>query len=161
MHIQFRCLVLVSVGLIGACATAPDASRSNSARATDCFFARSLRSWRYLDDRNLVVFANGRQPHHVELVAPMPGLDRNIAIGLFDRDGLICPGDAIVARNVLPDRVTIRSVRRITEDELEALYVQFGLEPAAVVELRPIEVEDESGGTAAPADEAPGKPEAD
>ena len=91
----------------------------------------------------------------------MPGLDRNIAIGLFDRDGLICPGDAIVARNLLPDRVTIRSVRRISDDELEALYVQFGLEPAAVVELRPIDVEDEPVEAQAPADEAQGEPEAD
>lgn len=160
MNIPLRCLVLVSAGLLGACATAPNASQSSSARASDCFFARSLRSWRYLDDRNLVVFA-GRQPHHVELVAPMPGLDRNIAIGLFDRDGLICPGDAIVARNLLPDRVTIRSVRRISDDELEALYVQFGLEPAAVVELRPIDVEDEPTEAQAPADEAQGEPEAD
>jgi len=90
----------------------------------------------------------------------MPGLERNAAIGLFDRDGLICPGDSIIARNVLPDRVPIRSVRRLTDDELEALYVQFGLEAAAIVELRPIELEDEADPDAAsPASEAEAEPD--
>lgn len=145
MPTAIRCLALSVALLLGACTATSEEPRSAARGSTDCFFARSLRSWRPLDDRNLIVFANGRQPHHVELVAPMPGMSRNFAIGLFDRDGLICPGDSVVARDALPNRIRIRSIRRVTEEELEALYVQYGLEPAAIVELRPIELETEDG----------------
>ncbi len=70
-------------------------------------------------------------------------------IGVYDRDGQICPfgGDAIIVDGAIPDRVTIRSITALDEAELDAIYVQFGIESPAVVEVTevdPDEVESDS-----------------
>jgi hypothetical protein len=107
----------------------------------DCLFAVSLRDWRPLDDRNLILFGNGRRAHHVELVRPAFGLTFDVMIGVYDRDGMICPygGDAIVIDGPMPDRIAIASIKRLSDDELDALYVRFGIRAPAVIETTEVE----------------------
>lgn len=135
--------------VLGACVATPSTERTSAGvaarRNDDCMFTVSLRDWRPLDDQNLILFESGRRAYHVELVRPAFGLRGDIMIGVFDRDGRICPygGDAIVVDGPMPDRVTIRSMRRLSDDELDELYVQFGIRPPAIVNTESVETEDD------------------
>jgi len=113
-------------------------------RATydDCFFASTLRDWRPLDDQNLILFANGRRPYHVELVRPAMALSFNVMIGVYDRDGRVCPygGDAIIVDGFMPERIAIRSMRRLTDAQLDEVYVEFGISAPPVIDTEEVEI---------------------
>jgi len=132
--------------LVAGCAGTPSVDNSTAlGNSTDCIFGRTISDWSALDDRNLIVFAGRRNPYHVELVRSAFGLSRDFSIGIYDRDGRLCPygGDAIVVRGGgLPDRVTIASIRQLTEEELELLYVEFGIEEPIIVETTPVDIEE-------------------
>jgi hypothetical protein len=66
-----------------------------------------------------------------------------VAIGIYDRDGRICPygGDAIVIDEVVPERIAIRSMRRLTDEQLEEVYVEFGIHAPAVIDAEEVELE--------------------
>jgi Family of unknown function (DUF6491) len=136
-------LTAASAALV-SCATAPSEPRAASSRADDCFFTRSLRDWRPLDNSNLLLFTTGRTPYLVELFRPAMGLSFNIMIGVYDRDGRVCPDgrDAIIVNGAIPDRIPIRSMRRLTDEELDEVYVRFGIRPPAVVETEPVSTDD-------------------
>jgi hypothetical protein len=130
------------VALTTGCAATGAAPNAASTTYNDCIFARTLSDWRPLDNRNLILFGNGRRPYLVELVQPVPDLNFDVAIGVYDRDGSICPfgGDAIIVRGGgIPQSVSIRSMRRLTDEELDAVYVQFGIRPPEVVDVTPVE----------------------
>jgi hypothetical protein len=129
--------------LLSACASTSGPSTVARPAGNDCMFASTLRDWRPLDNENLILFANGRRPYHVELFMPAFSLTYEVMIGVYDRDGRICPygGDAIVIDGVLPERIPIRSIRRLTDTELDALYVEFGVEPPEVFEATAVEPE--------------------
>jgi hypothetical protein len=131
-------------GALCACAQTPATSGAEgSSTYDDCFFASALHDWRPLDDENLILFASGRRPYHVELVRPAMGLSFAVTIGVYDRDGRICSfgGDAIIVDGVIPDRITIRSIRRLTDAQLDELYVQFGIRAPVVIETEEVDLE--------------------
>jgi Family of unknown function (DUF6491) len=131
-------------GALCACTQAPTTSGAEGrSTSDDCFFASTLHDWRPLDDENLILFANGRRPYHVELVRPAMGLSFDVMIGVYDRDGRICSfgGDAIIVDGVIPDRITIRSIRRLTDEQLDEVYVQFGIRAPAVIETEEVDLE--------------------
>lgn len=139
--------IVVVIGSLSGCAGT--AVSSGAARPTydDCLFASTLHDWRPLDDRNLILFANGRRPYHVELVRPATGLSFDVMIGIYDRDGRICPygGDAIVIDDVVPERIAIRSMRRLTDEQLDDVYVEFGIHAPAVIDAEEVELEQPEG----------------
>lgn len=140
-----RAITLLTAGFaICACATTAGSGGTSRATYDDCFFAATLHDWRPLDDENLVLFANGRRPYHVELAMPAFGLTYDVRIGVYDRDGRICPygGDSIVVNGIIRERIPIRSMRRLTDEQLDALYVQFGIETPAVIEVTEVESEE-------------------
>jgi hypothetical protein len=126
---------------LGACTGIPTTSAPSQPTYNDCFFASTLHDWRPLDDENLILFAGGRRPYHVELIRPAVGLSYDVMIGVYDRDGRICPygGDAIVIDGVIPERILIRSVRRLTPEQLDEVYVQFGIRAPAVIEAEEVD----------------------
>jgi hypothetical protein len=139
-------LLVVSVAGMNGCAatgTTTDGNADGAAR-DDCLFAVTLRDWRPLDDRNLLLFGTGRRAHHVELVRPASGLRFDVMLGVYDRDGMICPygGDAIVIGGPMPDRIAIRSIERLSDDELDAVYVRFGIRAPAVIDATEVESEE-------------------
>jgi hypothetical protein len=145
MHETIRGLAaLTAFGLLGACASAPTGeATARPTSSDDCFFASTLRDWRPLDNENLILFAIGRRPYHVELTRPAIGLSHDVMIGVYDRDGRICPygGDAIVVDNGIPDRIPIRSMRLLTDEELDEVYVQFGVRGPAIIAVEEPEAE--------------------
>ena len=138
-------MALVAAAALSACASIDETSSEARTTFDDCFFAGTLRDWRPLDNSNLILFASGRRPYHVELMRPAAGLSFNVSIGVYDRDGRVCPygGDAIIVDGgFMPERIAIRSMRQLTDEELDAVYIQFGIRPPAVVESVPVELEE-------------------
>jgi hypothetical protein len=137
--------LLAIASLLSACADMGAAgTQPRATTPDDCFFARTLSDWRPLDDTHLILFASGRRPYLVELVQPATGMSFDFAIGVYDRDGRVCPygGDSIIVDNGIgPERVTIQSMRRLSDEDLEAVYVEFGVRPPVVVESVPVELE--------------------
>jgi len=111
----------------------------------DCFFANAMTDWRPLDSMNLVVFTGRRQPYHVQLSMRSMSLRYEDTIAFTDRDGRICAhgGDSIVINGDMPDRISIASVRRLNETQLEDLYRSYGIRGPAVIEAPAPPVEDE------------------
>jgi hypothetical protein len=106
-------------------------------------FASTLHDWRPLDDSNLILFADGRRPYHVELVRPAMGFSYEVMIGVYDRDGRICPygDDAIVVDGVIPEQIAIRSMRRLTDRQLDEFCAEFGIRAPAVLEAEEVPLE--------------------
>ena len=126
---------------LGACAStggneAEFASNPAFGSENDCFFARAVSDWRALDNRNLLVFTGRRSPYHVELSTPSRNLRSQETIAFSDRNGRICPfgGDAVIVGGPFPDRLTISSIRRLSEGELEDVYLQFGVTRPEIIE---------------------------
>jgi hypothetical protein len=134
--------------LLGMLTGGAGSSTSAAPRDTynDCLLARTLRDWRPLDDENLLLFGAGRRAYLVELFRPAMSLGFNVMIGVYDRDGRICPygGDAIVVDGPMPERIPIRSIRRLSDDELDEVYVRFGIRPPIVVEGDEVELDNDT-----------------
>jgi hypothetical protein len=64
-------------------------------------------------------------------------------IGVSDRDGSICPygGDAIIVDGPMPDRISIRSIRKLSDVQLEQIYVEFGIKAPAIVSETALDTE--------------------
>jgi hypothetical protein len=142
-------LVAAVVGVAGCATSEPQSGNTTSTQTyNDCIFGRMLTDWRPLDRQNLILFAGGHQAYHVVLFAPAPELDYSVMIGVYDRDGRICPygGDAIIVDGPIPNRIPIRSIRRLTDAELDELYVQFGISPPKIIKETAIPPENSDSG---------------
>jgi hypothetical protein len=143
---SWRTTIAVAIGALAGCSTTASntTGTATSARADDCFFASTLSDWRPLDNENLILFTIGHEPYHVQLNRPAFGLDYSAVIGVYDRDGRICPygGDSIIVDGSFSDRVTIRSLRELDDSQLQALYVAHGIEPPTVISAEPVDSED-------------------
>ncbi len=135
-------MAIAAVLLLSGCMSTESAGTRARGTSADCFFARALSDWRPLDDSNLIIFVSGRRPYHVELVRPAMNLSGNVQIGVYDRDGRVCAfgGDAIIVDGFMPERIAIRSIRELTDDELQVVYARFGISPPIVVETESVEL---------------------
>ncbi len=126
---------LIATLALSACATS-GGNAGTFASDNDCFLARVVSDWRPLDNRNLLVFTGRRTAYHVQLSMPTTGLRARDTIAFLDRDGRICPygGDAIVVNDVMQNRITIASIRRLNEGALEDVYRQFGISRPEIIE---------------------------
>jgi len=143
-HSILTVLAVVPV-VVAGCASQPNALRDVAERTTsaggDCFTVSLARDFRYLDDRNLIVYAAGRDPYHVELGSTCFGLRGEHVIALRSRTDRMCgfAGDAVIVDSgAFVDRCPVLSVRRLDDDQYRSLVAQFDAERRA---NRPIEVE--------------------
>jgi len=116
--------------LAGACAgTAGREPAARSPLASDCIVNRGVRDFDVLDEQNLIIYGPGRSAYHVVMATRSVNIRGEISIGIFDRDGRICPfgGDAILIDGPITERIPIRSIEGIDEADVEALKVQFGV----------------------------------
>ena len=136
-------IVPIAVLAVSGFATSASGARTESRSYNDCFFARTLRDWRPLDNEHLILFANGRKPYLVELTTPAFGLSFEYKIGVFDRDGRICPygGDSIIVEGPVRDRIPIRSIRRLSDTEFDEVLVEYGVKPPVIVDAESVEPE--------------------
>lgn len=104
---------------------------------SDCFFNNTVRDFTTLDNRNLIIHGAGRRAYHVVLASPSFDIEHEYRIGIYDRDGRVCPygGDAIIVQGAITERISIRSIEAIDETQLENLLVRFGKQEAASEDL--------------------------
>ena len=124
-------IIFLSCGLLG-CASVPEseqaAEETDSGRASDCISEGTIRDYKVLNDSNIVVTAMARRKYHIELARRAPGLRSAWSIGFTSPSSRICAGfsDLLVDDSFGPERVRIRSIRGLTEEEYEDLLYRFG-----------------------------------
>lgn len=124
-------LLAASGMLAGGCAAS--GTRVESALSSDCIVNRGVRDYDVLDNQNLIIYGPGRSAYHVLMTTPSNNLRNEIAIGILDSDGRICPygGDAILIDGPIPERIPIRTIEALDEADIESLMVEYGLIEAA------------------------------
>ncbi len=132
---------LISCSLF-ACGAAPDPTAADyeepEPRGSDCIFEGSVRDYRALDGRNLVVTSTRKQKYHMRLSHSAFGLSSAWGIGFVTQTGQICPGSEIVVTNGFdPEVVRIYSIRAIDEHEYENLLVRHGEKVPEEVKTQP------------------------
>jgi hypothetical protein len=131
-HIKQLIIWFFSFVLLG-CASSGDqyesAGDAVATRSNDCIFQSSIRDYRVLDDRNLIVTAGGKRKYHVELARRAYGMRSNWSIGFYSPTGRICSGfsEVIVDDGFgRKESIKLRSIKELSPDELDALLVRFG-----------------------------------
>ncbi|HSG66829.1 MAG TPA: DUF6491 family protein [Gammaproteobacteria bacterium] len=150
MRISMLWLGIVAAAAVTACASSTGSGVDDGTTYqgyNDCIFTRAITDWRPLDNMNLVVFTGRRQAYHVQLTMRSTSLRFEDRLAFTDRDGRLCPygGDSIVINGMMPDRIPIASIRRLTEAQLVDLYRSYGI---SVPEIIDTPVPAEQGDTA-------------
>ncbi len=131
MYLKQIFIILISSGLV-ACASAgtepTDADSARESRGSDCISEGTVRDYRVLDERNLIVSGAGRRKYHVVLSRRALGLRSSWSIGFVTRTGVICGGfsDVLVKDGSLQDNIRILSIRRLSPEDEEDLLIRFG-----------------------------------
>ncbi|HEX2138146.1 MAG TPA: DUF6491 family protein [Woeseiaceae bacterium] len=95
---------------------------------SDCILIRTIRDYRELDDRNLLIYGPGDRAYYVTLFRPSFELRSSFQMGFSSRDDQLCPfgGDAIVVGSMQREEIGIQSITRVTEEQEEQLLVRYG-----------------------------------
>lgn len=139
--IQLTAAAMLVAGCAGTDRQVDEVAERTTSVASDCFTVSLARDFRYLDDHNLIVYAAGRNPYHVELSQACLGLGGEFAIALRSRTDRMCgfAGDEVIVRGLgRPERCSVLSVRRLDEEQMQLLVDQYDAEDR---EDSPIDVE--------------------
>jgi hypothetical protein len=141
-------LIFLFLSILVACAAPqeePDGlDHDRSARRSDCISQMSIRDYQVLDDANLIVTGSGKRKYHVSLVHRAFGLRSTWRIGFHTTTGRVCAGfsDLVLDDGMGVERIKVRSIRELTEEEHEELLVRFGKKKPEVDQTpEPAEVE--------------------
>jgi len=119
-------IIFISCVLV-ACAGSPVSEDGETRSRSDCIHEPSIRGYRVLDERNLIVDA-GRRAYHVELQRRAWGLNSSWAIAFESTTSRVCAGfsDLIFDGHLDGESIRIASIRELTPDEEEYLLIRFG-----------------------------------
>ena len=126
---------LILVTLCG-CSTTGDgdgaASRTDVGldyRGSDCILIRTIRDYRPLDSRHMLISGPAKRTYFVTLFSPSFEMRGSMGVTFDSRDGQLCPfgGDAIKFGGLAHERVTIQSIARVTAEEEQEILFRFGL----------------------------------
>lgn len=113
-----------------ACAAAAEPAapeKSDRSAARQCFNARSVNAFNAPDDRTVYIREGVRNVFELKIFGTCPDIDWNNRIALVSRSGggYVCTGfdaDLVVPDGPFgPQRCTVRAVRKLTPEEVEAL----------------------------------------
>ena len=117
---------LASLALAGCAAGArlnADAGPATGGR--QCFWANNVTGFRAVDDRTVNLRVGVREVYRLDLIGPCPDVDWASQIAIQSRGGSsICTGlDAVLIAptSIGPQRCQVRTVRRLTPEEVAAL----------------------------------------
>ena len=139
---QFVGIVCLSV-LLGCASTDGDDGEGSSRRG-DCIHQSSIRGYRVLDERNLIVDASARKTYHVTLQRRAYGLRNSWGIVFDAPTGSICAGfgEVLFRDGSITESIRIASIRKLIPEEEEDLLIRFGLKEPEVKRMPvPQEVE--------------------
>lgn len=142
-------IILYSCVLV-ACASSneQDGAISSAAEGSreDCIHQPSIRGYRVLDERNLIVDAAGRRKYHVVLSRRAYGLRNSRGIVFDARTSRICSGFSEVLYESdfgdMKEAIRISRIWLLTPEDEETLLIRFGIkEPEIKQTPVPQEVE--------------------
>jgi hypothetical protein len=116
-----------AAALLTLAATAASAADNPSKPAihNECFWTRNANGFAAQDDHTLNIRVNSRDVYQFAMLGSCPDMDWNQRIALISRGGSnICTGmDAEVVTHspIGPMRCAVRSVRKLTSEEIAAL----------------------------------------
>lgn len=87
MPTLFTGLLFATAALAEESAKPADPTPVAKADSNECTWSSTIRDWKRLDDKNLIVWGPGKQAYHVQLSFPLFGLNSAEGIALVDRDG--------------------------------------------------------------------------
>jgi Family of unknown function (DUF6491) len=121
-------ILSITAGCAGTAEREPVAQGDMDYRGSDCILIRTIRDYRELDDRNLLIYGPANRAYYVTLFRPSFELRSSFQMGFSSRDGQLCPfgGDAIVVGSMHPEEIGIESITRVTEEQEEQLLVRYG-----------------------------------
>jgi hypothetical protein len=119
--------VLLAAAAVLAMGQAPPpepAPREDPPAKRQCFFPRNVNGFSAVDDDVVNVRVGVRDIYQLKLLGPCPDVDWTWKIGIISRGSTICTGlDAtlLVPSTIGPQRCAVRTVRKLTPEEVEAL----------------------------------------
>lgn len=141
-------VVLGTLSALAGCAGTPEEETTAAGdvdyRGSDCILISTIRDYRTLDDRNLLIYGPADRAYFVTLFRPSFELRSSFQMGFSSRDNRLCPygGDAIVVGGLTPEEVGIQSISRVSEEQEEQLLVRYGKkEPSRTPAPEPENVE--------------------
>jgi len=118
------------------CATNSAGSGSSSStraglnyRGSDCILIRTIRDYRTLDDRHLLISGSARRTYFVTLLSPVFELRGSASLRFQSRDEQLCPygGDTIIFGTFGRGGTRIQSISRVSAEQEEEILLRFGL----------------------------------
>jgi hypothetical protein len=115
--------ILLLAGGLSACAGATGAGPGNGASAPrQCFWARNVSGFSAVDDDTVNLRVGVKDHYQLELAGACPDVDWAHKIAIRARGGSsICVGGDAEVIAPGPQRCLVRSVRKLTPQEVEAL----------------------------------------
>lgn len=94
---------------------------------SDCIWIRSIRDYKPLDDRSLLIWS-GSRPYYVRLVTRARQMRSAIGMSVDSRDDRLCPygGDGLNFGGFGDSPARVRAISRITKEQAEELLVRYG-----------------------------------
>lgn len=121
-------LIIALTGGLAACAGAPGPGAAGSVGPEgprQCFWARSVNSFSAVDEDTVNLRVGVKDYYQLELIGPCPDIDWAQRIAIQSRGGSsVCVGsDAVLIApsHIGPQRCHVRTVRRLTPQEVEAM----------------------------------------
>lgn len=97
-------------------------------RGSDCIWLRTVRDYTALDDRHLLIRGTGKRNYLVTLLNRSFDLKSSMGLGFSSRDDQLCPygGDAIVLEGLSREKVRIRAISQLDDEQAEEIMIRFG-----------------------------------
>ena len=122
--------IVIAISLSGlfACASTEETDSAARTGFSDCIYEGTIRDYIILDDANLLVTASAKRNYHIALSRRAFGLRSAWKVGFTSPTERICAGfsDIVVDAGAGLEKIRIRSIRRLTAEQTDALLVQYG-----------------------------------
>ena len=132
-HVIKQCVLVLFSSSLFACAApeerSEDATYVAEQPGRDCISQSSIRDYQVLAESNLIVTAGVKRKYHVVLAHRAFGLRSTWQIGFRSMTGRVCGYSADLIYNdglTGPDKVSVRSIRQLSPEDLDNLLVRFG-----------------------------------
>lgn len=108
-----------------------DGDRDIDFHGSDCIWIRSIRDYKPLDDRSLLIWS-GSRPYYVSLVSRSLEMRSAFRMSVDSRDDRLCPygGDGLNFGGLSRSPSRVRAISRISKDQAEELLVRYGKKDA-------------------------------
>ena len=130
-YFKLHIIMTFTLPFTGGCATAENQQSEDESdldyNGSDCISVRSIRDYKPLDDRTLLIYS-GSRPYFVRLSSSSREMRSTSRMQVDSRDDRLCPygGDGLIFGSFDPYPIRVRSISRITKEQENQLLVRYG-----------------------------------